>query len=101
MSKSVPTTPLVICRAKPATPSTTWSTLYIISSLSTISSGRSCTEAGDSTSSVGEISVEELRRGEKAGTYKVLRVFEHQEVVQVADQDSTELHQCYELIIVT
>ena len=56
-----------------------------------MSSGRSCTEAGDSTSSVGEISVEELRYGEKAGTSKVLRVLEHQEVVKVADQDSTEL----------
>ena len=94
MSKSVPTTPLVISRAEPASPSTTCSTLSIISS------DWSCTEAGDSTSSVGEISVEELRRGEKAGTSKVLRVLEHQEVVQVTDQDSTELHQCYELIIV-
>ena len=100
MSKSVPTTPLVISRAEPTSPSTTCSTLSIISSLSTMSSGRSCTEAGDSTSSVGEISVEELRRGEKTGTSKVLRVLEHQEVVKVADQDSTELHQCYKLIIV-
>ena len=91
MSKSVPTTPLVISRAEPTTPSTTCSSLSIISSMSTMSSGRSCTEAGDSTSSVGEISVEELRYGEKAGTSKVLRVLEHQEVVQVADQDSTEL----------
>ena len=68
---------------------------------SLLATGRGLTVAGDSTSPVGEISVEEVRCGEEAGTAEVLRVLEHQEVVQVTDQDSTELHQCYELIIVT
>ena len=54
-------------------------------------SGWSLTVAGDCNSPVGETSEQELRRGEKAGTSKVLRVLEHQEVVKVADQDSTEL----------
>ena len=54
-------------------------------------SGWSLTVAGDCNSPVGETSEEQLRRGEEAGTSKVLRVLEHQEVVKVADQDSTEL----------
>ena len=41
---------------------------------------------------VGEPVVHELRRGEEAGSAKVLGVLEHEEEVEVSDEDTDELH---------
>ena len=83
VSESVATSPLV---GSGETSSSSSSSLT-----SLLATGRGLTVAGDSTSPVGEISVEEVWCGEKAGTAEVLRVLEHQEEVQVTDQDPAEL----------
>jgi hypothetical protein len=41
---------------------------------------------------IGEQVVQELGRGQQTWTTKVLRVLEHQEEVQVANEDTNELH---------
>ena len=83
VSESVATSPLVGSGEPPSSSS---------SLTSLLATGRGLTVAGDSTSPVGEISVEEVRCGEKAGTAEVLRVLEHQEEVHVTDQDPAEFH---------
>lgn len=46
----------------------------------------------DSASHVREPVVEELRGGQEAGAAEVLRVFEHEEKVEVSDEDADEFH---------
>ena len=53
---------------------------------------RRSSEPVDSAGLAGEPVVEDLRGLEKAGAAKVLRVLEHQEKVEVANQDPDQLH---------
>ena len=41
---------------------------------------------------IGEVVVEDLRRGQQTRSAKVLRVLEHEEEVHVPDEDADELH---------
>ena len=85
ISEPITTSPLV--RSREASTTSTSSSLT-----SLLSTSRGLAVAGDSTSLVGENSVEKVRGGEETWATEILGIFEHEEEVHVSDQNATELH---------